>query len=168
MDASLNDDFKDLLRELSDSGAEFLIVGAHALAVHGIVRATGDLDILIRPSDENAERVLVALRRFGAPVEAHGISPRELATPGNVYQIGLPPRRIDILTRISGVDFDAAWRSRTSTTLDGQSIAVLGRESLIENKHATGREKDRLDVELLLKLEKRAKAMGGSPVKKPL
>jgi hypothetical protein len=121
------------------------------------LRLGSRLDVLIRPSIENAERVLTALRPFGAPVEAHGISPRDLAIPGNVYQIGLPPRRIDILTRISGVPFDEAWRSRTRIDLDGHPVAVLGFDSLIKNKRTTGRDKNRLDVELLLQTVSRPK-----------
>lgn len=99
-----------MLALLQEEGALFLIVGAHALAVHGYVRATGDLDIWIRPDPGNAERVWRALVRFGAPVEAMGVTTNDLSRPGIVYQIGLPPRRIDILTEISGVGFDDGLR----------------------------------------------------------
>ncbi len=149
MAAEINEDFADILRALADVGAEFLLVGAHALAVHGIVRATGDIDLWVRPSADNAQRVIDALRRFGAPLEAHGITRGDLQTPGTVYQIGLPPRRIDILTEISGVAFDEAWASRISTRIADVPVHVLGREALIKNKLATGRAKDLLDVRLL-------------------
>lgn len=127
----------------------FLVVGAHALAVHGHVRATGDLDIWIRPDPENAERVWRALVRFGAPVEAMGLTIPDLSRPGTVYQIGLPPRRIDILTKISGVDFDEAWSSRVAETVGELQVPFLGREALVRNKKATGRTKDLADVESL-------------------
>lgn len=127
----------------------FLVVGAHALAVHGHVRATGDLDIWIRPDPENAERVWRALVRFGAPVEAMGLTIPDLSRPGTVYQIGLPPRRIDILTEISGVDFDEAWPSRVAEIVGDLQVPFLGREALVRNKKATGRTKDLADVESL-------------------
>ena len=98
-----------MLAALLASGARFLVVGAHALAVHGVLRATGDLDVWVLPDPVNAERVWEALGRFGAPVETLGAAPGDLARPGLVLQIGLPPRRIDILTALTGVDFESAW-----------------------------------------------------------
>lgn len=148
-DSGLNEDFVDMLRALVESGAEFLVVGAHAMAVHGVPRATGDLDILVRPSRENATRTLAALRAFGAPVDAHGIGEDDLAAPGTVYQIGLPPRRIDILTGISGVTFDEAWRGRVTLRLPELEVPVLGRAALARNKRAAGRDKDLADLKLL-------------------
>lgn len=145
----LNEDFRDVLRELSAAGAEFVLVGAYAMAVHGVPRATGDIDLLVRPTPVNAERVLQALIRFGAPVEAHGLTVADLAAPGTVYQLGLPPRRIDILTQISGVEFDEAWRTRITVELEGLEVAVIGREALAKNKRAAGRDKDRVDLNLL-------------------
>ncbi|HET9225586.1 MAG TPA: hypothetical protein VFR31_02900, partial [Thermoanaerobaculia bacterium] len=103
----------------------FLVVGAHALAVHGVVRTTGDLDIWVRPDPENAQRVWRALAGFGAPMEAMGLTIQDLSQPGTVYQIGLPPKRIDILTEISGVEFDEAWGSRTVQEADGLTIPFL-------------------------------------------
>jgi hypothetical protein len=128
-----------------------MIVGAHALAVHGVVRATGDLDIWVRPDAANAERVWRALIRFGAPVETSSLTQADLAKPGIVYQIGLPPRRIDLLTEISGVEFDDAWESRTVQTVEHLEVAFLGREALLRNKRVTGRTKDLADVEALEK-----------------
>lgn len=146
---SLNADFLDMLDALAAHGVDFLVVGAHAMAAHGVPRATGDIDLLVRPSADNAARVLDALRTFGAPVDAHGVTASDFSREGNVYEIGLPPRRIDILTRISGVPFDEAWRSRFEATVAGRTLRFLGREALIANKKAAGRDKDLLDVKLL-------------------
>jgi hypothetical protein len=145
----LNSDFADLLQELEQAGVEYVIVGAHAMAVHGVPRATGDLDVLIRPTQDNAARVVQALQAFGAPIDAHGVTADDLSTPGTVYQIGLPPRRIDILSEITGVDFDEAWSSRETHEVAGLRLPFLGREALIRNKRATGRDKDRTDLGLL-------------------
>ena len=147
--AGFNEDFLDMLRALVDAGAEFLVVGAHAMAVHGVPRATGDLDILVKPSTENAARVVAALRAFGAPVDAHDIERADFERPGSVYQVGQPPRRIDLLTEVSGLAFDDAWVSRVAIDVAGLSIPFLGLEALRRNKHATGRQKDLLDLELL-------------------
>jgi hypothetical protein len=138
-----------MLAALVDAGAEFIVVGAHALAAHGLPRATGDFDIWVRPSRENSSRVFQALIAFGAPVVQHGIGERDFEHPGSVYQIGLPPLRIDLLTSISGVSFEDASATKLEVTLGDLSFHVLGREALIANKRATGREKDRLDVEAL-------------------
>jgi hypothetical protein len=105
----LNRDFVEMLSALCEAGAEFLIVGAHALAVHGTPRATGDLDIWVRPAGDNAARVMSALRKFGAPL--FDLSEEDLSHPGIVFQIGLPPARIGLLTQISGVQFEDAWRT---------------------------------------------------------
>jgi hypothetical protein len=126
-----------------------LVVGAHALAIHGHIRATGDIDIWVRPDPENAERVWRALVHFGAPVEAMGLTVADLARPGIVYQVGLPPRRVDILTEISGVGFDEAWPARVTETVGSLAVPFLGREALIRNKKASGRAKDLADVESL-------------------
>jgi hypothetical protein len=119
------------------------------MAVHGVPRATGDLDVWVRPDAGNAKRVLQALIQFGAPIEAMDVKAEDLARPGMIYQIGLPPRRIDILTEISGVDFDAAWSSRITQPIAGLDIPFLGREALLRNKRASGRAKDLSDVDLL-------------------
>ena len=148
-DPAFNDDFRDMLEALSEAGVEFVVVGAHAMAVHGVPRATGDIDILVRPTSENAERVMDALRRFGAPVSAHGVSRSDFEAAGNVYQIGLPPRRIDLLTSITGVDFDEAWESRITVEREGLTLPFLGRACLVRNKRATARDKDLVDVRLL-------------------
>lgn len=145
----LNDDFRDMLEALVVCEVEFVIVGAHALAAHGVPRATGDIDILVRPSDDNAARVIAALERFGAPLEAHGVTKSDFVVPGRVYQIGLPPRRIDLLTEITGVTFEEAWRTRLKTTFGGLEVSVLSRSGLLKNKRAAGRPKDLADVQTL-------------------
>jgi hypothetical protein len=148
---ALNEDFRDLLVLFSEAGAEFLIVGAYALAFHGAPRASGDIDIFVRATKENAARVLEALTRFGAPLAAHGVTISELARPGTVYQIGLPPRRIDVLTEISGVSFDEAWASRVSAEVDGHTVHLIGRDAFLKNKTASGRPKDLADAARLAK-----------------
>jgi len=142
-------DTRDLLDAFDAAAVEYVVVGAHALAAHGLPRATGDFDVLIRPSPENAARVMQALDELGAPTRAHGVVEEDFATAGAVYQIGLPPRRIDLLTHISGVPFEAAWASRMECGVDGRRLSVLGRATLIQNKRASGRPKDLLDVAAL-------------------
>lgn len=148
-ESGFNNDFLDMLRALVESDVEFVIVGAHALALHGVPRSTGDLDVLVRPSAENAQRVLAALQAFGAPIRAHGVERTDFEVAGNVYQVGLPPRRIDLMTGLTGIDFDEAWSSRVEIEIDGMKIPFLGLEALRRNKAATGRDKDRLDLRLL-------------------
>lgn len=147
----LNEDFRDLLVLLADAGVEFVIVGAYALAFHGAPRASGDIDLFVRPSAVNAGRVFDVLVRFGAPLQSAGVTAADFAQPGAVYQIGLPPRRIDLLTEISGVTFDEAWASRTTAEVEGRTVSFIGREALIKNKEASGRLKDVADVARLRK-----------------
>jgi hypothetical protein len=142
----LNDDFRDLLILFADSGVEFVVVGAFALSFHGAPRASGDIDLFVRAESNNADRVFGALARFGAPLVASGVTSADFARSGIVYQIGLPPRRIDILTQISWVTFDEAWTSRVSGYVAGRRIAFFGREALHSKKHATGRAKDLADA----------------------
>ena len=144
-----NIDFRDLFAALNDAGAEYLVVGAHALAAHGHVRATKDLDVWIRASPENASRVYRALGSFGAPL--HGLSVEDLSGPDLIFQIGVPPVRIDIITSIDGVEFDSAWRERMPSEYGDQRVHVLSRRHLIENKKASGRLQDLADVEFLEK-----------------
>lgn len=149
VESGFNDDFLDILRALVESGTEFLVVGAHALALHGVARSTGDLDVWVHSTPENAQRVIEALEAFGAPIQAHGVTLADFETPENVYQVGLPPRRIDLMTGLSGVEFDEAWTSRVDVEIEGMQIPFLGLEALRRNKQATGRDKDRLDLRLL-------------------
>lgn len=143
----MNQDFRDLLAEFNARNVEYLVVGAHALAAHGHVRATKDLDVWVRPELENAARVLAALTAFGAPL--HDLKAPDLAAPGTVFQIGVAPIRIDVITAIDGVDFARAWVSRIQAPFADQVVPVLSREDLIRNKRAAGREQDLLDVRWL-------------------
>jgi hypothetical protein len=145
----VNQDFRDLLSALSEAGVRFLVVGAYAVSLHAEPRATGDLDLWVEATPDNAARVLEALRAFGAPL--HDLTAEDLARPDVVFQIGLPPRRIDILTSITGVDFQGAWPDRVEVTYDDVRCWAIGREALITNKLALGRPRDLLDVELLRK-----------------
>jgi len=141
------EDLRDLLRAFIDHEVRFLVVGGYALAVHGHPRATGDLDVWVECSEANAERAYRALRAFGAPLG--DLVELDLATPGTVFQIGLPPFRIDVLTRITGVAFGAAWPDRREARIDELVVPVIGREALLANKRALGRHRDLADVELL-------------------
>lgn len=154
MAASWNDDYLDLIDCLAAEAVEYVVVGAFALAIHGLPRATGDIDILVRPSAANAPRVIRALIRFGAPLDGAGVSEADFTVPGVVYQLGLAPRRIDILTAISGVSFDEAWATRHQRLVDGRSIGFLGEAELIRNKRATGRPKDVVDADALERLRR--------------
>jgi hypothetical protein len=140
----LNPDFLDMLSAFSEERVEFLVVGAYALAVHGLPHATGDMGLWVRPTRENARRVRAALARFGAPIE--NLAEEDLVTRGTVFQIGVAPRRIDVLTSIDGVGFDEAWAARTITRVGGVEISVIGRAELIRNKKTTGRAKDLADA----------------------
>ena len=142
---SLTRDFADLLRAFLDHEVRFLIVGAYALAVHGRPRATGDLDLWIDATPANAIRAMGALRAFGAPLA--DLRDADLATPGVVFQIGIAPIRIDVLTSISGVAFSEAWPARVSARFDGVEAPTIGRAHLIANKRATGRLRDLADVQ---------------------
>ena len=145
----LNPDFKDMLSCLKDAEVEFVIVGAYALAAHGFPRATGDIDIWVRNSSENAQKIMSALKKFGAPTS--NISEEDFTSPDMVVQIGVEPCRIDLLTRISGVEFDAAWGNKVSITIDDLEIYVLSKADLLKNKSATGRDKDQGDIAWLEK-----------------
>ncbi len=147
----MNEDFLDLLRELCAAEARFLIVGAYAVSVHAEPRATGDLDVWVDASPENAERVHAALRAFGAPMS--DLTVGDLSSPNLVFQIGLPPRRIDILTSITGVEFSNAWKNRSTTTYGDATVPLIGLEELIANKQSLGRPKDLLDLDLLRKFQ---------------
>lgn len=121
-----------------------MVVGAYALAAHGLPRATGDIDIWIRCSPQNARRTWRALERFKAPRSELTIE--DLQTPDVVFQIGVVPRRIDILTSIDGVEFDEAWPDREEVEVDGQRLPVIGRAHLLQNKRAMQRPQDVADV----------------------
>ena len=142
-----NEDYRDMLSSLQSEGVEFILVGAYAMAAHGFPRATGDIDVWVAPSPDNAERLMRAVCRFGAPMG--GIRAEDFQGDDTVFQIGVPPRRIDILTGITGVTFDEARNSAVTMTIDGVSLKVLSVELLIKNKAATGRARDLADLERL-------------------
>lgn len=140
----MNRDFVEMLAALSAADAEFLVVGAHAMAVHGRPRATGDLDLWVRASPGNADRVWTALESFGAPLDK--LDPEDLTTEDLVFQIGVVPNRIDILTSITGVEFEEAWPDRVVVEVSGVDAPVIGKEHLIRNKRAVGRPRDLADL----------------------
>lgn len=145
----MNQDFLDLLRALLETGARFMVVGAHAMAVHGVPRARGALDVWINPDPENSDRVWQSLLAFGVPVERLDLSRSDLETAETVVQIGLPPRRIDLMTTRTGLDFETAWPNRTIHGVGLLEIPFLGREDLVQNKRATRRPKDLVDLDIL-------------------
>lgn len=151
---SLKGDFLEFLDVLHEADVAFMIVGAHALAIHDVPRATGDIDIWVRPSEENAAKVIHALKLFGAPIQAHGVTEEYFSKPGRVYQIGLPPIRIDILTSISGIEFDEAWPNRIVMEIEDRQLKFISKADIITNKRASGRDKDLLDVKRLLATNK--------------
>lgn len=146
----MHPDFSELLADFNAHGVEYLVVGAHALAAHGVVRATKDMDIWVNPTIENASRVLRAISTFGAPL--HDLTVTDLASKGVVFQIGVAPIRIDIITAIDGIEFSDAWPSRMLTRFGNEAAAVLSRNHLIVNKKASGRLQDLADVESLMNL----------------
>jgi hypothetical protein len=150
--AKLPLDFADLLIELCEAEAEFLLVGGWAVILYGHVRATDDLDLFVRSTRENSERVVRALENFGAPLRAHGVGAEHFAVEGDAYRFGIAPLRVEVLTQISGVSFGEAAQCSRTFDLDGYRIPYIGREALIRNKKAAGRHKDLADVEELERL----------------
>ena len=145
----LNSDYKDMLQVLLDNGVKFLLVGAYAMGAHGYPRATGDIDIWVEPTAENSAQVYRSMAAFGAPL--HEIDKTTFTISDVIFQIGVAPRRIDIITKISGVEFDDAYQNRQIVKIEGLSIPILSLDDLIKNKRATGRDKDRLDADQLEK-----------------
>jgi hypothetical protein len=141
----MNQDFVDLLRAFNAADVRFLVVGAYALALHGRPRATGDLDVWIDATSENAPRVMQALAAFGAPLA--DVSAGDFAREGIVFQIGVPPGRIDILTRLTGLTFAEAWPGRLRRPFGDIDVDFIGREAFLRNKRLTGRAKDLGDIE---------------------
>lgn len=146
-----NSDFRDLFAALNAAEADYLVVGALAVAAHGHVRATKDLDIWVRPAAGNAERVYSALASFGAPLG--DLTADDLASADLIFQIGVAPVRVDIITSIDGVSFDDAWPARVSSEYADQAVHVISRVHLIQNKKASGRLQDLADVEALERVE---------------
>jgi predicted nucleotidyltransferase len=149
---NLPPDFRDLLVCLSDAHVEFMIVGGYAVAHHGHVRATKDIDVFVRPTRENAVKVVRALEAFGAPLAALNIGLDDFATPGRVIQLGVPPLRVDLLTAVTALDFEKASQTTGRLEVDGRSVAVIGLDALLENKRAAGRPQDLADADRLERL----------------
>jgi hypothetical protein len=143
----LNSDYKDILYALSEEKVKFLLVGAYAMAVHGYPRSTGDIDLWIMPESGNAEALMRALTRFGAPVDT--ISPGDFQLENMVFQIGVAPRRIDIITSLDGLVFEEAFVHSDLTEIEEIPVHVLSVKDLVRNKRATGRTKDIADAEML-------------------
>ena len=147
----LNRDYKEMLQCLNDEGVKFLLVGAYALAAHGYPRATMDIDLWVMPSPDNAQAVLRALRRFGAPL--HDLSAADLLRDDTVFQIGVAPRRIDIITGASGLRFEETFHASSPIEIESLQIRIPSRNDLIRNKRASGRTKDLADAEALESLD---------------
>jgi len=145
-------DFKELLSVLNEHHVKYLVVGAYAVSIHAQPRATKNIDILVRPDQENAKAVFTALAKFGAPLE--GYTPDDFAEPGPFFRMGRAPIGVDVLTEISGVDFDAAWPRRVEDVVDqasGLKANFISAEDLIAAKLATGRPQDLADVDAIRK-----------------
>jgi hypothetical protein len=144
----LNDDFLDLISEFNAAEVRYLLVGGYAVGIYGYPRATKDLDLWIDASSSNASSVMTALRNFGAPLG--DLQERDFATPGTGFMMGLPPRRIDILTQIDGVQFEAAWPRGIEVEV-GRDVRcrVIGRADLLANKSASARPQDLADIAAL-------------------
>ncbi len=143
----LNEDYKEMLQLLLEEQVDFIIVGAYALGAHGYPRATGDIDIWVKPDMKNSEKIYKVLARFGAPLDQ--IEQNDFATNGIIYQLGVIPRRIDIITEIDGVTYSEADEDKVTSEVEGLSIPILSLDKLMKNKMSTGREKDELDVRML-------------------
>ena len=146
----LNSDYSDMLRTLSECDVKFILVGGYALGALGYPRATLDIDFWVMPSPENASSLIRALEHFGAPLS--NISETDFMTEGTIFQIGVVPRRIDIITKIDGVSFADAYPRAEVVDLAGLPVHVLSLQDLLANKRASGRPKDLLDVQLLERL----------------
>lgn len=140
-------DFLDFIACLNAHNVDCVLVGGYALAFHGVVRATGDIDFLYRPTRANVRRLCAALEEFGAPPVV--IDAAVLVTPDIVTQFGESPYRIDLLSGIDGVTFQQVWKGATHAVLSGQRIRVIGKAELLANKSATGRKQDEVDVRRL-------------------
>ena len=144
---SLSADLREFIELLNSRGVEYVIVGAHSLAFHGRPRYTGDLDVLIRPSPENAEKMTAVLAEFG--FAESGFKSSDFLEPDQMFQLGRVPNRIDLMTGITGVDTSEAFATKISTELSGLSVFVLSKDLLIKNKRAVGRPQDLADLDAL-------------------
>lgn len=154
--AQLQSDLSEFIALLNSGRVEYVVVGGHAVAFHGHPRLTGDIDFFVRATPENADRLLAVLAEFG--FGEMGLTKGELTVPDKVVQLGRPPNRIDLLTSISGVTFDEAWKTRAEGQLGEHVVPFIGMEALIRNKRASNRAKDQLDVTTLLAIASRKPA----------
>jgi len=145
----LNPDYRDILSIFNEEKVEYLVIGAYALAAHGLPRATGDIDLWINRDEQNAGGVWRSLVKFGAPLS--DLKESDFSSPGMVYQIGVAPNRIDILTSIDGVEFNDAWRQRVEINIEDVLVFVISRVHLIANKKTVGRPQDLADIDRLEK-----------------
>ncbi|MCB9739545.1 MAG: hypothetical protein H6747_09780 [Deltaproteobacteria bacterium] len=149
MRLELPQDYEDLLTALVAEAVDFVLIGGWAVAVHGHGRATDDLDLLVRANAANAEAILRALHAFGAPIEQHGVDATLFATEGPGYRMGRRPVLVEILTKISGIDYAEATRDTVPVQVGAVTVRVIGRAALLRNKRAAGRLKDLADIEAL-------------------
>jgi len=140
-------DFSAFFALLDAHRAKYLVVGAYALALHGAPRFTGDIDVLIRPTRDNARAILEAIAAFGFPVGA--LTADRLCEPEALIEMGVPPLQIHVMSEISGVTWEAAWAGRVEHHGAGRLIPFIGRQELLANKRAAGRAKDVADIEAL-------------------
>jgi hypothetical protein len=140
-------DFDEFIGSLTAHGVEFIVVGAYALAFHGAPRFTGDLDILVRPTLDNATRLLTALEAFGFPVKE--LTPETIVDRRRMLQMGVPPVQIHVMSTITGVEWDEAWSDRVEGVLGSHGVHFLGRRTFLRNKRAAGRPKDLADIDAL-------------------
>ncbi len=147
MAPALTPDFSAFLRLLAEHRVDYLLVGGYAVGYHGYPRVTGDIDVWVRPTPENADRVVATLVAFGFGVAA--LSPDLFTAPDSLVRMGLPPNRIEVLTSISGVTFDTCWPNRVEDVWDSVPVCVLGLDDLKTNKRASGRAKDLADLDEL-------------------
>ena len=140
-------DFDEFFGSLITHDVEFLIVGAYALALHGAPRFTGDIDVFMRPTTANAERLLTAIAAFGFP--SAGLRPEDLTSPDRILQMGVEPVQIHVMSAISGVTWDQAWAGRQSGRCGSRDLPFIGRREFVTNKRASGRLKDLADIEAI-------------------
>jgi len=141
-------DFKELLSAFNVHHVRYLIVGGYAVSFHAQPRATKDIDILIDPAEDNSKAVYAALVEFGAPLQ--GLRAKDFREPGSFFRMGTPPQMVDILPRISGVDFATAWSRRVDSEIEeGLVVSFISREDLLKAKLAAGRPEDLADVSAL-------------------
>lgn len=145
----VNRDFRDLLAAFAAHDVRFLVVGGYAVTFHSRPRFTKDLDVWVEPTPANAVRVVAALAAFGAPLTAHGVSAQDFERPGVVYQMGMPPNRVDVITAVDGLAFAPCWERRVGARFGDVEIAYLAKTDLIVNKRTVGRPQDLEDVRAL-------------------